>query len=80
MTANGRNLSIPAAIQVALEMLSPTMAKSFVTKLLKEENIEALKTGEKMLDDLSVSVSVKQFALNNSHQYTFYLKFPERNV
>ena len=47
---------IPHAIQTAMETLDPTMAKSFVTKLLKEENIESLKNGEKELEELAVYV------------------------
>ena len=45
------------AIQAAMNTLEPAMARSFVTKLLKEENVEALQKGEKTLDDLSVHVS-----------------------
>ena len=45
------------AIQAAMNILEPAMARSFVTKLLKEENVEALQKGEKTLDDLSVHVS-----------------------
>ena len=48
---------ISRAIQVALETQEPGMAKSFVTKLLKQENIDALSSGEKKLVDLAVHVS-----------------------
>jgi len=42
---------------VALETLDVGVAKMFVTKLVKEDNIEALKTGAKTWDELAVSVS-----------------------
>ena len=47
---------IPRAIQIALATQEPGMAKSFVTKLLKKENIDALEKGEKKLEDLAVHV------------------------
>jgi hypothetical protein len=48
---------IPWAVEAALELLDTSTAKNFITKLLKEENVEALKSGQKSLDDLAVSVS-----------------------
>ncbi len=45
------------AVHVALETQEPGMAKSFVTKLLKEENVAALRSGAKSLRDLAVHVS-----------------------
>lgn len=49
---------ISRAIQAALATQEPAMAKSFVTKLLKEDNVKALQNGEKSLEDLAVHVSV----------------------
>jgi len=51
------HLCISCAIDVALETLDVGVAKMFVTKLVKEDNIEALKTGAKTWDELAVSVS-----------------------
>ncbi len=39
-----------------METQTPTMAKSLIAKLMKEENVEALRTGEKSLEDLAVHV------------------------
>jgi len=47
---------ISRAIDVALDTLDVGVAKIFVTKLVKEENVEALKSGAKTLEDFSVSV------------------------
>jgi len=55
-TAAG-HLCIARAVDVALETLDVGIAKMFVTKLVKEENVEALTTGAKTWDDLAVSVS-----------------------
>jgi len=55
-TATG-HLCIARAVDVALETLDVGVAKMFVTKLVKEENIEALRSGAKTWDDLAVSVS-----------------------
>jgi len=55
-TATG-HLCIARAVDVALETLDVGVAKMFVTKLVKEENVEALTTGAKTWDDLAVSVS-----------------------
>ena len=63
-------LKISSAIQVALDTLSPNMAKSFITKLLKEENVEALFNGEKSLEDLAVGVRPNMF---NIHLSIIYL-------
>ncbi len=48
---------ISRAIQTALNVLEPGMAKSFITKLLKPEYLEQLKSGTKKLEDLAVNVS-----------------------
>ena len=40
-----------------METLEAGMAKSFITKLFKEENVAALRSGEKTLEDLAVHVS-----------------------
>ena len=55
-TAAG-HLCIARAVDVALETLDVGVAKMFVTKLVKEDNVEALTTGAKTWDDLAVSVS-----------------------
>ena len=51
------HLCIARAVDVALETLDVGVAKMFVTKLVKEENVEALTTGARTWDDLAVSVS-----------------------
>ena len=50
------------AVQVALDTLPSLMAKSFITKLIKEDNVKALANGQKTYEDLAVNVS-----------YSFYL-------
>ena len=47
---------ISRAIHMAIATQEPAMAKSFVTKLLKEENVEELVSGGKTLEDLAVHV------------------------
>lgn len=54
-------LSIAVAVQAAIDSLSSGMAKSFVTKLLKEENVAELNGGTKTLQDLAVHVSSLSF-------------------
>ena len=49
---------ISRAIHAAMETQEVGIARSFVTKLLKEENVEALESGGKTLEDLSVNVSL----------------------
>ena len=56
-------LSIAVAVQAAIDSLSSAMAKSFVTKLLKEENVAELHLGTRTLQDLAVHVS----SLSYSH-------------
>ena len=56
---------VATAIQVAMETMDAGMAKNFITKLLKEENIAALRSGEKTLEDLAVHVS----QLNLAHRH-----------
>ena len=51
------HLCIACAIDVAVATLDVGVAKMFVTKLVKEENVEALKSGRKTWEDLAVSVS-----------------------
>lgn len=43
---------------MALNVLPNTLAKSFVTKLVKEENYAEILAGTKTLKDLEVNVSV----------------------
>ena len=50
------HLCMACAIDVALSTLDVGVAKMFVTKLVKEENVEALQSGSKTWDDLAVSV------------------------
>ena len=49
-------LDIPGLVQTALLHLPDSLAKSLVTKLVKEDNAKALASGEKSLDDLEVHV------------------------
>ena len=51
------HLCISCAIDVALATLDVGVAKMFVTKLVKEENVDALKSGAKTWEELAVSVS-----------------------
>jgi len=51
------HLCMSCAIDVALATLDVGVTKMFVTKLLKEENVDALKSGAKSWEDLAVSVS-----------------------
>jgi len=51
------HLCISCAIDVALATLDVGVAKMFVTKLVKDENIDALKSGAKTWEELAVSVS-----------------------
>ena len=48
---------IATAVQVAIDTLPNNLAKMFITKLLKEENVAALAKGKKTLKDLEVNVS-----------------------
>jgi len=52
---------ISHVVQVALETLNGYMAKSFITKLLKEENVEDLQSGKKTLEDLT-NMDIKSFS------------------
>ena len=56
---------ITKAIHVALETLPRNMAKSFVTKLLKEENVADLKSKTKTLNDFDVHVSNMKLDINH---------------
>ena len=49
---------ISRAVQVALATLPAPIARSLVTKLVKEENALGLQAGSKSLQDLEVHVSV----------------------
>lgn len=51
------HLCLSCAVAVALETLDVGVSKMFVTKLVKEENVEALRTGDKTWQDLAISVS-----------------------
>jgi len=51
-------VDINKAVYVAMTTLDNTMAKNFVTKLVKEENFEDLQSGAKTLEDLAVNVSL----------------------
>lgn len=48
---------VSRAVQVALQTLPNSLAKSFITKLVKEENYVELAAGTKTLRDLEVNVS-----------------------
>ena len=48
---------LPRVVAAALESQPPVMAKTFITKLLKEEHLKAVIDGDKTLDDLAVHVS-----------------------
>ena len=48
---------IANTVQCALETLGMTHAKMFVTKLVKEENVAALRKKKTTLEDLEVHVS-----------------------
>jgi hypothetical protein len=50
-------VDINKAVYVAANTLSNTLGKNFITKLVKEENFEALQSGDKTLNDLEVNVS-----------------------
>lgn len=52
------DLAVTKAVYVALQSLDNNHAKSLVTKLIKEENVEALKSGsgDKKIEDLEVHV------------------------
>ncbi|XP_078310602.1 UDP-glucose:glycoprotein glucosyltransferase 1-like [Crassostrea virginica] len=48
------DLLISKAVYTALQTLDNNHAKSLVTKLVKEENVQALKSGDKKIEDLEV--------------------------
>jgi hypothetical protein len=50
-------LDVFAAYEAAITTMDMGMAKTFITKLVKEENVEAIDLGEKTLDELAVHVS-----------------------
>ena len=50
------DLLISKAVYTALQTLDNNHAKSLVTKLVKEENVQALKSGDKKIEDLEVHV------------------------
>ncbi|XP_069103600.1 UDP-glucose:glycoprotein glucosyltransferase 1-like [Argopecten irradians] len=47
--------TISKAVYTALTTLEPGIAKSFITKLVKEENVHALLAGEKKIEDFEVN-------------------------
>lgn len=55
-SANKDN-NLNKAVYTALTTLSGNIAKSFITKLVKEENVMEMKAGTKKLVDLEVHVS-----------------------
>ncbi len=57
-TSGEQKLDVFAAYEAALTAMDMGMAKSFVTKLVKEDNVEAIDLGEKTLDELAVHVSM----------------------
>ena len=57
------HLCLARAVDVALTTLDVGVTKMFVTKLVKEENVEALRTGDRTWEDLAVSVCYSSFSL-----------------
>ena len=51
--------TINRAVQLALTTLPGKQALSLVTKLVKEDNVQALKAGTKTLQDLEVHVGLQ---------------------
>lgn len=49
--------SLPRAVQVATQILGSNKARSFVTKLVKEENVAGWRDGSLAVDDLAVHVT-----------------------
>jgi len=47
---------ISRAVYTAIQTLNNNMAKNFITKLVKEDNVEGLKAKTKELSDLEVHV------------------------
>ncbi|CAH1780753.1 unnamed protein product [Owenia fusiformis] len=63
------------AIYVAMTTLEPNMAKSFVTKLVKEENVKDLKSEVKVLADFEVhGMDMNGYTQNLKHQSGTFLK------
>ena len=54
------DLLISKAVYTALQTLDNNHAKSLVTKLVKEENVQALKSGDKKIEDLEVHVRPRE--------------------
>ena len=48
---------VSRAIQVAMDTLTPEVAKMFVPKLLKQENLEAIEHKERTLKDFETQVN-----------------------
>ncbi|KAK6167193.1 hypothetical protein SNE40_021285 [Patella caerulea] len=81
-TVAGDNL-ISKAIYVAYKTMSNNLAKSFITKLVKEENVADLQTGKKTLQDLEVhgmdmNAFMKNFNKENDNFLKSYQAFASR--
>lgn len=57
LEAPKEKLDVFAAVEAALAAMDTQMAKSYITKLVKEENVVSIDLGEKTLDELAVHVS-----------------------
>jgi hypothetical protein len=58
------SLSISRAIHTALNVLPRGIAKNFITKLVKEEIVDDLKSGNKKLEDFAVNVGCLHVCLH----------------
>ncbi|XP_060561389.1 UDP-glucose:glycoprotein glucosyltransferase 1-like, partial [Ruditapes philippinarum] len=68
-------VDINKAVHVAANTLSNTLGKNFITKLVKEENFEALQSGDKTLNDLEVNgMDMKAYLEAYEKQTGDYLK------
>ena len=65
-------VDVNKAFYVAVKTLPNNLAKNFVTKLAKDENFEALQSGEKTLKDLEVNVSDFKLLLNLNVRIVIY--------
>ncbi|XP_060085960.1 UDP-glucose:glycoprotein glucosyltransferase 1-like [Ylistrum balloti] len=67
--------TISKAVYTALTTLEPGLAKSFITKLMKEENVKDLLAGNKQLSDLEVNgMDTMSYMLAVEVQNTDFLK------
>ncbi|XP_005100215.1 UDP-glucose:glycoprotein glucosyltransferase 1 [Aplysia californica] len=75
LTTKIDNNSINRAVWVALRTLPMPLAKSLVTKLVKEDNAKALLAGTKTLQDLEVhGMDIDKYIADLSAQNTDFLK------